>query len=712
MAQAFSKAAWIWRQDKARQDEFCDFLTEFKVDTSEGIGPYTLSVAADSNYTVYINGRLAAFGQYADYPTYKVYDKVDVTECIREGENRLAAVVWYYGIDSQTYQKGEAGFIFEMTDGGGQVLACSSEKTLSRLSRDYVSGKSELISGQLGPTYHYDMNGYDGFIEADREGFAPSRVVDTISTEFHIRPNDKLILEERKEARLCRCGLFRYMTDSPSPGVNMQYATISYRYPHEMRGTRCLDFSQPAHMTAAEGYDGIQGICFMVDLGEESAGFLDFDIEVPHGCRMDVGFGEHLKDGWCRTSVRGFYCDIELRAGRNTYLHTFRRFGCRYLQFFIHAREATVYYAGLRPTTYPLHVKDFKCGNLLRETIYKVCENTLIQCLHEHYEDCPWREQALYTMDSRNQMLCGYYAFGEYKAARASLELITHGVRRDGLLMLCYPAGLDFPIPSFSCMYFVQMDEYIRHSGDTTLAREHLDMLEALMKVFLDKRQPQGIIDNFYGDFEGQNPYWNFYEWTPTMSGAFGETNRRLEAPLNAFLSLALQALADICEALGYPDKAAAYRNTAAELNRAIAKTFYNTETRLFESFDSIHRGEYATLTQALCLLCGAAEGLDQSVILRVLESNGRADVGQTIYPNTLSMNAFRFDALLRLDRAKYGPIILDELDRDYLYMLRQGATTFWETIVGADDFADAGSLCHGWSALPIYYYETLRDLF
>jgi len=40
--------------------------------------------------------------------------------------------------------------------------------------------------------------------------------------------------------------------------------------------------------------------------------------------------------------------------------------------------------------------------------------------------------------------------------------------------------------------------------------------------------------------------------------------------------------------------------------------------------------------------------------------------------------------------------------------MLDRGATAFWETIKGADDFGGAGSLCHGWSALPIYYYEIL----
>ena len=38
--------------------------------------------------------------------------------------------------------------------------------------------------------------------------------------------------------------------------------------------------------------------------------------------------------------------------------------------------------------------------------------------------------------------------------------------------------------------------------------------------------------------------------------------------------------------------------------------------------------------------------------------------------------------------------------------MIASGATTCWETQYGASDFNNAGSLCHGWSALPVYYYH------
>lgn len=302
-------------------------------------------------------------------------------------------------------------------------------------------------------------------------------------------------------------------------------------------------------------------------------------------------------------------------------------------------------------------------------------------------------------MDSRNQMLCGYYAFGEYEFPRASLWLISQGMRPDGLLSLCSPAGLDYPIPAFSLIYFIQMREYIEHSGDITLSRELYPMLCRLMHTFTDRRV-DGLVSNFPG-------LWNFYEWSRGMSGR-AETERRTEAPLNALLVLALEALAVICERVGgdVADRASMWRETAAEVRRAAAERFYDVRSGLF--WTSREDGRFSVLTQALCLLCGAADGVDIHHILKVVADNGSCFDGNVIEPATLSMNCFRFDALLRCDRQRYGAHILSELDRVYGYMLSHGATSFWETIKGADDFGGAGSLCHGWSALPIYYYNIL----
>ena len=68
------------------------------------------------------------------------------------------------------------------------------------------------------------------------------------------------------------------------------------------------------------------------------------------------------------------------------------------------------------------------------------------------------------------------------------------------------------------------------------------------------------------------------------------------------------------------------------------------------------------------------------------------------------------YDALLLVDREQYKPFILQDIDRKYQKMLDAGATSFWETEIGQSDFEDAGSLCHGWSSMPVYYYSILLD--
>jgi hypothetical protein len=73
-------------------------------------------------------------------------------------------------------------------------------------------------------------------------------------------------------------------------------------------------------------------------------------------------------------------------------------------------------------------------------------------------------------------------------------------------------------------------------------------------------------------------------------------------------------------------------------------------------------------------------------------------------------MNAFKYDALLKIDEKKYGNYVLSDIEKKFGDMLKKGATSFWETIKGEADFDGAGSLCHGWSGLPIYYYDKLVE--
>src|SRR5690606_22072209 len=160
--------------------------------------------------------------------------------------------------------------------------------------------------------------------------------------------------------------------------------------------------------------------------------------------------------------------------GYQEFLHPYLRLAGRYIQVHIippaGATEQPVIlqYAGLRPTPFPVeHVGVFKSPDTLHNTIWDVSRRTLELCMHEHYEDCPWREQALYSMDARNQALAGYYCFGNYDFAAASIKLLGQGMNeKDGLLELCAPADVVITIPSFSLAWILMLDDYLLFSGD------------------------------------------------------------------------------------------------------------------------------------------------------------------------------------------------------------------------------------------------------
>ncbi len=703
----FTKGKYIWLENES-PDTYGDFITDF---TYSG-GKAELCISADSHYVAYINGSLAAFGQYADYPDRKIADTVDVTGFVKEGVNHLAVIVWYFGeTDNKhlfTYAPGRAGLIFEVS-ANGAVIAASNEDTLSRSDPGYKQGRTVNITSMIGADFYRDqVNADDRFIDGCTEGFGKSRVVKDAPKAYYPRPNKKLLLGGRAEARLVRTAVFTYPEDAEdkTTSYKMDYASLTMCNIRECTNNKRYGFklkdSDPVKVNAGGN------IVLLLDLGAETVGFLDLDIEVPYDCRIDIGWGEHIYDGMCRTSVRNFAVSVDAKAGRNTYMNPFRRFGGRYVQLFIHANEATVYYAGIRPTDYPLTAKKYSSGNLLRDTIYDVCCDTLRLCLHEHYEDCPWREQSLYALDSRNQMLCGYYAFGEFDSPRASLHLLGESLDSEGLISICAPMRKDSKkIPSFSLAYFIQMNEYIKYSGDTTLAAEMYDTLEAIVNTFVSRIDESGLVPSFGRD----GIHWNFYEWSDTLCGDLSKAYTGHEAMLNFMLVFALKNFAEICCAIGKNERAEEIDTLCAKLTVAAADYFWDADRKLMHTSDQ-YMDTYTVLVNAMALLVGAFDGRDASEALRIITYNGKDKDGNKIdkvIGSTLSMNCFRYDALLAYDRDAYRDIILSEIDEAYFFMLRREATSFWETLDTEQVFGGAESLCHGWSALPIYYYEILK---
>lgn len=633
----FESSKWIWCGESPKADEYGEFYSEFDY---RG-GKLLLRISADSNYAAYLNGRLAAFGQYADFPYDKVYDEIDITEFAVSGKNSLAIIVWYYGIDTtQVYYKGNAALMFDLLCDGNSVLT-SDETTLSRMSRAYKNHLEKSITSQVGFSFYYDATAEDNWMMGELKGFSPSYVVKQ-TLPLRIRPCKKLCLEKARD------------------------------------GKEIKRFSDT-------------GILY--DLGTNEVGFLRIEVESDTEQELVISYGEHIADGCVRRNIgsRDFSVQVKVGKGKTVYMNPFRRLGCKYLQM---SSEAPIKLGSIAivPTVYPVKELPRPALTKAESEIYDVCIRTLKLCMHEHYEDCPWREQALYCMDSRNQMLIGYYAFGEYEFPRSNLQLISKDCREDGLLSICYPINKDLVIPSFSLHYFTQCLEYYEHSGDITLLSEVYPKLCSILKVFTDRMVTEGDI---IPPFEGM---WNFYEWSTGLSGHGGYNSAECDLPLSALLSIALQNMDKICKVLGEPSS---FGKLAEKLNANINKTFFDPENGLY--FDQPDTRRFSKLSNSLAVLCGAAdEKLTESICYKLINDNTLTEI-------TLSMQTFFFDALLKCDREKYKGYILSSIEEKYRPMVEYGVGTVWETELGQSDFGNAGSLCHGWSAIPVYYYHILK---
>lgn len=663
----------IWLAGGGADDEYTDFLPDYEL--KKGVD-YLLRIAADSDYSVYAGDKLAGFGQYPDYPSRVIYDDIPITA---DSDCRLLITAWHCGAESQTYIRHTAYAAFCLFENGKPVYA-SSEKTLSRLCHGYVQHKPYYITVQMGLGF-----GLDG--RTSPVAAAPSEVRDIGCVTVHKRPNRRLVFGEIIRGHEVRSGRYSSGGDTDA-AIYMRDAVL-------------------------DPGNGGQGSYYLFDLGRESVGFPEISFSCAADARVCVGWGEHIIDGMCRAYCGGrrFAFEYSAHAGENRIFPVMRRIGCRYMQIFIEGNPSDVK-LDFHTVIYP--VKELRSRLTgLRRLIYDTSVHTLRCSMHDHYEDCPWREQALYTLDSRNQMIAGYYVFedGNREMVRASLDLISRGVRPDGLLTLCYPAGRDYPIPFYTLAYFIQMNEYVRFSHDTDFLKEKLPVLRGLMKTVLSRMTDGGRFDGLVPRWDdSQRVFWNFYEWSPGMDGHSRLGEKVYDAPFNAVLVLSLRAFSELLRAAGEPDEANTHLDTAERVKKALRRV-YARDDGFFASF----RGDgydgtpdedarVSVLTQALILQAGAADGFDTAKMLEIVAKNG----GYGSVPATLSMACFRYDALLMTDKARYAPVILAEIDRDCDYMLKDGATTFWETIEGARDFNGAGSLCHGWSAMAAYYYSIL----
>ena len=705
----FSQAIPVWSCAKGEvSDQYRLFRKKFVL--PENFGKVTLDIAADSTFLVLVNGTRLKIQQLADFPADRTVSSCDISELVNAGENIIAVEVHYIGATFLTYRAGEAFLCAEIRC-GNSVVAATDESWKCCVSPDMQSGLNCKLTTQLGFVFCQDARKAVPFGSADFDDSAWANAVKVSDAEnWHFSPRMIPQLDElpHPESVICQMGYLRREKELATFAETAFRDYLAPRRPREffsvfdekllwddmVRRNFVCKKENGFDLTLATLPADADGYYIVLDCGRETVGFINAEIFLPDGAVVDICHGEHLDDGRVRSLVgnRNFADRFIARDGWNQIFHNHRRIGGRYLELHITncgKNEVKFRYAGILPLEVPLPLQTyFASEDRLMAKINEVSVDTLKLCMHEHYEDCPWREQGLYPYDSRNQILYGYYLWGNYDYVAACLDLLGKSFDGKRYLELTSPGYTTLTIPVFTLVWITELYEYYLFSGSTALTEKWLGQVDAIVDAALAEKVEN--MPDLYHSGVGSK-IWNFSEW----NGELSSLKEHPQAPYNIYLVETLRSAASLHESMGNAPRAAFLREKADALGKAVEKAFYSETMKCYTAIAGKDDRGYEHI-QAVML---ANELVAPEHLVPVLVNFAQKN-----------LCGIDFSALYYLVS---GFMKSDEWARQYVVtylreilepVVLSGATSLWETRQGADDFGYAGSLCHGWSSVMPYF--------
>lgn len=332
-------------------------------------------------------------------------------------------------------------------------------------------------------------------------------------------------------------------------------------------------------------------------------------------------------------------------------------------------------------TNYPLIARaEISSGQQWMEELWNISINTLKNCMHDTYEDCPYYEQLQYAMDTRLEILFTYMLSGDTRLARRAVEDFSFSRMPDGLLQARYPSNALQVIPGFSLYWILMLEDYFWQTDDLVFLRGHIPTAQGVAEAFRKKIGPKGLVQPM--------GYWDFADWPKEWDACNGEPAALRQGPSvlqNLLYVYALQSLSRMLTALGR--KTDEYEAIAAEILSAVEARCFDPVRGMYREGE--HFAQYSQHTQVWAVLTGLASGARaQEVLNHALEE-------KDVVACSFVMQFYLFRALEKA--GMYARTL--PLWENWKRLLTLHCTTVPEKP------EEPRSDCHAWGALPLYEF-------
>ncbi len=364
----------------------------------------------------------------------------------------------------------------------------------------------------------------------------------------------------------------------------------------------------------------------------------------------------------------------------------FRTF--RYLRLHITTTDSAlrIQSLDLTRTHYPLEISgSFASSSKKDAELWEVSVRTLLNCMHETFEDCPFYEQLQYAMDTRAEALFSLHLAADDRLVKRAIEDFAASGDATGLTESRSPSVEPQFIPGFSLYWIRMISDHVDHVGDRAFTERFIGRIDAVLGWFSDRVSADGFIISP----EETGTIWNFVDWTAAwrINRGVPDLGPRRANTIATFMYIAtLRAAAAIAQFCDRTGLSLEYTSRADTLTTQIASgPAWDTEAEYFRDSD---RGRPASVhAQLWAVLAGVVKGNNAADLLR--RAAGDEQLAPCSYATTLDL----FDALRSAG-------VHDGIDwQPWEHMLDMNLTT-WE-----EDAVSQRSDCHAWGSVPLQHF-------
>ncbi len=420
-------AKWIW--DKENLTESNVWMCFNKNVTLEKKPQKLIAhISADSKYWLYINGETVVFeGSVKRGPEKNsgYYDSIDIAPYLKEGENSICALVWFWDNEtSYSYSSsGQGGFIFEAQGEGISVISDKSWK---------VKRNSAYIDSALYPP-NYRLPEYSIWYDA-REDMG-----DWINEGY-----DVSAWENATEYGVSGEGVYGKL------------------YP------RGIPFLKDYGLKDYENSDIYENYTVNKLFGENIIVHIPYNAQVTPYLKVIAPAGKHIRIVTENTLIGAVSTTYVTKEGEQEF-EALGWVNGEHISYSI-PKGVTVVSLKYRETGYDsTFCGDFKCDDEFLNSLWQKSLRTLYVTMRDNFMDCPDRERAQWWGDVTSEMIMTMYSMdsNSYLLYQKGVEAMLSHVDDTNVLQTVVPISGDyFELPVQQLAGIVGFVTYYEYTGD------------------------------------------------------------------------------------------------------------------------------------------------------------------------------------------------------------------------------------------------------